>query len=871
MERKAFLDQEPPPGYLAGVGRGATGFTTGADTGPVKFESQFGGEVNDGPDGQELGILAQTSTGSKDDEEADKIYEEIDRRLQARHKKKPQVRALEDVEIPTGTGAIKQRFTLLKNELAEVSIDEWANLPEVGDLTRKNKRQRLLDQQNQRTYAAPDMLISGAGSGLRDHGETSHKSAENLDSAARLAEIEEWEQKSAMAGDLEKGRLILASLRKAEPYKADLWISSARLEEQARQIPQARALISKGCDLIPHNDEIWLESIRLHRSEGTKVCKAIMSEALRLNSQSERLWFSALDLENPQDTVSRKKIVMKALEFLPSNVSLWKALIDMDSSSEEKIRLLTRATQLCPLEWDLWLTLVNLSSYIDAKAVLNKARKQLPTEANVWITALKLEERENSDVSVDKLANMFSKGRKELAKHHFVKSPVQWIDDAIRSQNEHFAKTAQAIVKSALKDIEGDESLDQLRELAELHTSSSETIASYIYQFIAESYPQIVGHWIKLFALLKKDLPRLYMLYQQAISHLPENDILPLMYAKDKWLLSSDVPAARSILENAGTSMPHSEKIWVARFKLEVRNQEFARALAISEEALSLLLEQSPRVWYKHIHILRYYYKQSSGLSFMNRALETSKKALDTFADNPKLFLQRSQILIDSGDKTAARECLSVATKMCPHTANVWVSLANLDLEISAGARARSVLDTAVTRFPDDPLLWEAKIQLEFKLKDFVTARQLINKTLKRFPSSPRIWILHLKNIPKMSHRKNAFLDALKQTDNSTDILLAIGVFFWIDGKHAKAKAWFDRALSSNNKNGDAWGWLYCFQSRYGKSEDFKQLMDDYLKHFDDIRIGDVWSHVVKNPLNLDKSPADLLKLVSDQLTLTEV
>ncbi|KAM9890646.1 hypothetical protein OXX69_012517, partial [Metschnikowia pulcherrima] len=179
-------------------------------------------------------------------------------------------------------------------------------------------------------------------------------------------------------------------------------------------------------------------------------------------------------------------------------------------------------------------------------------------------------------------------------------------------------------------------------------------------------------------------------------------------------------------------------------------------------------------------------------------------------------------------------------------------------------------LDVAVSRYKDEPMLWEAKIELEFRLNDLVTARQLINKALKNFPSRPRIWILHLKNIPKMAHRKNAFLDALKQTNNSTEVLLAIGVFFWLDGKFSKAKAWFDRALNAHDGDGDAWGWMFNFQTRYGKEEDVNVLLQNFSKSFDDIRKGDVWCRVVKAPQNLDKTPAELLKLVSDELTLSD-
>ncbi|OBA18947.1 TPR-like protein, partial [Metschnikowia bicuspidata var. bicuspidata NRRL YB-4993] len=875
MERKAFLDQQAPPGYVAGVGRGATGFQTSADSGPVRFESQFGREA-DGNDDLEAGILAQTASRSKEDDEADLIYEEIDRRMQSRRKNaagdKRQAETSQSVEIPTGNGTIRQEFSLLKSELAQVSMEEWANLPEVGDLTRRNKRQRLLDQQQQRMYAAPDILISSTGSTFRYNSDSKDlSSVQGADeSAAKLAEIEEWEQNSAMVGDLEKSRLILTSLRRAEPYKADLWISSARLEEQARQMPRAKSLITKGCDLIPHNDQIWLERIRLHRSEGTKTCKAIMNEALRYNSQSEKLWFAALDLENAGDVLSRKKIIMKALEFLPSNVNLWKALIDMDSTEDDKIRLLNRATELCPDEWDLWLTLVNMSNYSDAKSVLNKARKQLPKEANVWITALKLEERENASAPVDKLVGMISKGKKDLAKTLVFKTASEWLDEAKRAQDEGFCKTSQAIIISALTDLEVGSDSEQLQDLAESHLASGPDVASHIYQFIAERHPKTISNWTRLFGLLRKDLPRLYKMYELAIENNPENEILPLMYAKDKWLLGLDVPAARKILDEAVKSMPKSEMVWYARLKLEVKNGQFIRAKEISEEAVQLLLGSSARVWYKHIHILRYCHLNQVGLVSMEHLLTISKNALDLYPENPKLYLQRSQILIDMGDKSAARECLSVGTKFCPQSVIIWLSLATLDLDISAEARARSVLDTAVSRLPSEPDLWEAKIKLEFKLKDFVTARQLINKALKSFPACGRIWILHLKNIPKMSHRKNAFLDALKQTNNSTDILLAIGVFFWLDGKFSKAKAWFERALISDKANGDAWGWMHCFETRYGKEEDLKKFNNDFLKTFDEIRLGNVWNRVVKVPQNFDRSPLELLKLVGEEITRHE-
>lgn len=152
MERKAFLDQEPPPGYVAGVGRGAIGFTTSADTGPVRFESHFGTEDDRLIDSSEHGVLLLRGNTDEDDE-ADKIYEAIEKRLEGRRKRKEPEDTKENgvVTIETGTGIITSEFQLLKSQLALVTAQEWENLPEVGDLTRKNKRQRILEQQSQRT------------------------------------------------------------------------------------------------------------------------------------------------------------------------------------------------------------------------------------------------------------------------------------------------------------------------------------------------------------------------------------------------------------------------------------------------------------------------------------------------------------------------------------------------------------------------------------------------------------------------------------------------------------------------------------------------------------------------------------------------
>ena len=71
---------------------------------------------------------------ANDDDEADRIYQEIDRRLL---RPKKEEKATPGVEIETGTGVIRHEFSTLKAGLASASVDEWAALPEAADITRK--------------------------------------------------------------------------------------------------------------------------------------------------------------------------------------------------------------------------------------------------------------------------------------------------------------------------------------------------------------------------------------------------------------------------------------------------------------------------------------------------------------------------------------------------------------------------------------------------------------------------------------------------------------------------------------------------------------------------------------------------------------
>src|SRR5205814_2226154 len=134
--RRDFLNQPAPENYVAGLGRGATGFTTRSDLGPAregptedqikealaKRAAQLGlapegkKEEDDGDDDRyqdpdnEVGHFAG-GVYDKDVEEADRIWDEIDEKMDKRRKARREARErVERDEYERKNPKIQQQF-----------------------------------------------------------------------------------------------------------------------------------------------------------------------------------------------------------------------------------------------------------------------------------------------------------------------------------------------------------------------------------------------------------------------------------------------------------------------------------------------------------------------------------------------------------------------------------------------------------------------------------------------------------------------------------------------------------------------------------------------------------------------------------------
>jgi len=429
--RKGF-SSSAPINYVAGLGRGATGFTTRSDIGPARGAegASEDAKLNDSKYDEFTGYqgsLVDQMPYDEDDEAADMVWGEIDSKMDERRKSRREQRVAEQLtKFRSVRPKLQHQFTDLKRDLQHVTEDEWDNLPEPGE----HRKHSAAEKRNERFAPLPDSLLEKArqeqemSTSLDDrqmkHGGmetpmpgsatplTDLKSIGEARGAVLSVKLDQMSDSvegqtvvdpkgyltdlnsikvstEAEIGDIKKARLLLKSVTSTNPGHGPGWVAAARLEEVAGKLVAARQVIRDGCRACPASEDVWLEAARLQTPENAKT---VLAEAVNKIPQSVKIWIHAASLET--NVTMRRRVLRKALEVIPNSVKLWQAAIDLEGPDDARL-MLGRAVECVPHAVDMWLALARLESYENARKVLNKAREKIPTEPQIWITASKLE------------------------------------------------------------------------------------------------------------------------------------------------------------------------------------------------------------------------------------------------------------------------------------------------------------------------------------------------------------------------------------------------------------------------------------------------------------------------------------------------
>ncbi|KAL5337859.1 PRP1 splicing factor, N-terminal-domain-containing protein [Aspergillus crustosus] len=936
--RKDFLSQPAPENYVAGLGRGATGFTTRSDLGPAREgptpeqiqaalakraqllgaapPTAYGASREKGkgeekvvedeederfqdPD-NEVGLFAYGQFDQEDDE-ADRIYKEVDEKMDRRRKIRREARERQEQEdYERKNPKIQQQFVDLKRSLASVSEDEWANLPEVGDLTGKNRRTKQNLRMQQRFYAVPDSVLANARdsaqfdttvaddgsppdgrtangvdgmitnfaniSAARDKvlqvrldqaalgssGDSASGSVTSIDPKGYLTSLTQSERKAGEieVGDVKRVRVLLESVTRTNPKHAPGWIALARLEELAGKIVTARNTIAKGCELCPKSEDAWLENIRLNEGHNAKV---IAANAIKNNDRSTRLWIEAMRLES--ETRAKKNVLRQAILHIPQSVTIWKEAVNLEEDPPDARLLLAKAVEMIPLSVELWLALARLECPENAQKVLNAARKAVPTSHEIWIAASRLQEQMGTFSKV----NVMKRAIQSLARENAMLKREEWIAEAEKCEEEGAVLTCGAIIRETLgwgldeDDDRKDIWMDDAR--TSIARGKYET-ARAIYAYALRVFVNRQSIWIAAADLERNygTKEALWQVLEKAVEACPQSEELWLQLAKEKWQ-SGEIDDARRVLGRAFNQNPNNEDIWLAAVKLEADAQQTDQARELL--ATARLEAGTDRVWIKSVAFERQ-------LGNIDDALDLANQGLQQYPKTDKLWMLKGQIFESQDKLPQAREAYGTGARACPKSVPLWLLASRLEEKAGAVVRARSVLDRARLAVPSSPELWTESVRVERRANNIPQAKVLMARALQEVSSSGLLWSESIWHLEPRAQRKARSLEAIKKVDNDPILFITVARIFWGERRLEKAMNWFEKAIVSNSDIGDAWAWYYKFLLQHGTDEKRADVISKCI--LSEPKHGEVWQSIAKDPANAYKSTEEILKLVADSL-----
>ena len=398
-----------PSNYVAGVGRGATGFTTRSDIGPARpgtaapvIDPQFGqapagyvagrgrgmgdlaresGESGGGPkeidpdrgDYSESnydsfsgysGALFSSANYEEDDAEADQIYDAVDDFMDGRHKRRREQAMLQaQKNKKTARPKITDQFADLKRELSTVSAEEWDAIPDVGDhslkLKQKSKKETFLP--------LPDYLLESSSQRGGVFGQTVDPSVQRYGSdsgnggASTVTGLAEA-RGTVLTLKLDKMSDSVSGQTVVDPkgYLTDLNSIRVNTDAEVTDIKKAETLLQSVTSTNPKHAPGWVAAARVQEFAGRLVqARKVIREGCEACPDSEDVWLEAARLHTPENA---KVILANAVRHLPTSVKLWLQAAELEKGDAQKKIVLRRALEFVPHSVQLWKTAIQLES-----------------------------------------------------------------------------------------------------------------------------------------------------------------------------------------------------------------------------------------------------------------------------------------------------------------------------------------------------------------------------------------------------------------------------------------------------------------------------------------------------------------------------
>lgn len=920
--RLDFLNSKPPPNYVAGLGRGATGFTTRSDIGPARAAPDLpdrsattiggasaagsgvgrgrgkGGDEEDEDDGDDKGYdenqkfdefegndvgLFASAEYDEDDKEADAVWEAIDKRMDSRRKDRREARLKQEIEkYRASNPKITEQFADLKRKLYTLSAQEWESIPDIGDYSLRNKKRRF-----ESFVPVPDTLLEKARQ------EQEHVTA--LDPKTRAAGGTETPWSQTPVTDLTavgEGRGTVLSLKldrlsdsvsgltvvDPKGYLTDLKSMKITSDAEISDIKKARLLLKSVTQTNPKHPPGWIAAARLEEVAGKiQAARQLIQRGCEECPKNEDVWLEACRLASPDEA---KAVIAKGVKSIPNSVKLWLQAAKLEHDDVNKSRVLRKGLEHIPDSVRLWKSVVELSNEENARILLHRAVECCPLHVELWLALARLETYDNAK-------KVLNRAREKLPKE-----PAIWITAAKLEEANANTSMVGKIIERGIRALQREAVVID-REAWMKEAEAAERAGSVV------TCQAIIKNTIGI-GVEEEDRKRTWVADAEECKKRGSIETARAIYAhaltvfltkKSIWLKAAQLEKSHgtresldALLRKAVTYRPQAEVLWLMGAKEKWLAGDVPAARAILQEAYAAI-PNSEEIWLaafklefenhepERARMLLAKARERGGTErvWMKSAIverelgntEEERRLLDEglkrFPSFFKLWLMLGQLEARLGQLEKAKEAYESGLKHCPSCIPLWLSLANLEEKMNGLSKARAVLTMARKKNPQNPELWLAAVRAESRHANKKEADILMAKALQECPNSGILWAASIEMVPR-PQRKSKSMDALKKCDHDPHVISAVAKLFWHDRKVDKARTWLNRAVTLAPDIGDFWALYYKFELQHGTEENQKDVLKRCIAA--EPKHGEKWQAISKAVENAHQQTEAILKKV---------
>ncbi|XP_057534911.1 protein STABILIZED1 [Amaranthus tricolor] len=916
-----FLNLKPPPNYVAGLGRGATGFTTRSDIGPARSAPDLpdrsatntigsaaapavgrgrgkGGEEEEEEEGEDKGYdenqkfdefegndvgLFASAEYDEDDREADAVWEEIDKTMDSRRKDKREARLKEEIEkYRASNPKITEQFADLKRKLHTLSAEEWDSIPEIGDYSLRNKKKRF-----ESFVPVPDTLLEKARQ------EKEHVTA--LDPKSRAVGGTETPWAQTPVTDLTavgEGRGTVLSLKldrlsdsvsgqtvvDPKGYLTDLKSMKITSDAEISDIKKARLLLKSVIQTNPKHPPGWIAAARLEEVAGKiQAARQFIKKGCEECPKNEDVWLEACRLASPDDA---KAVIAKGVKAIPNSVKLWLQAAKLEQDDHQKSRVLRKGLENIPDSVRLWKSVVELANEEEAMLLLHRAVECCPLHVELWLALARLE-------TYEKARKVLNRAREKLPKE-----PAIWITAAKLEEANGNTAMVEKIIERGIRALQREGVVID-REAWMREAEASERAGSVV------TCQAIIKHTVGI-GVEEEDRKRTWVADAEECKKRGSTETARAIYAhalsvfltkKSIWLKAAQLEKSHgtresldALLRRAVTYVPQAEVLWLMGAKEKWLAGDVPAARAILQEAYAAI-PNSEEIWLAAFKLEFENHEPERAKMLLAKARERGgtervwmksaiverelgnvaeeKKLLDEglkhFPSFFKLWLMLGQLHERFGEQAKAKEAYESGLKNCPHCIPLWLSLANLEEKMTGLSKSRAVLTMARKRNPQNPELWLAAVRAELRHDNKKEADNLLAKALQECPKSGILWATQIDIVPR-PQRKSKSSDALTKCDHDPHVIAAVAKLFWHDRKVDKARSWLNRAVTLAPDIGDFWALYYKFELQHGTEDSQKDVLKRCVAA--EPKHGETWQAISKAVENAHQPTEAILKKV---------